>query len=735
MFHYPVKAGAEHGQRSPLQGGRSLPIGLTMSYSSFSRSNPCPICGSKGKKQRCSGRLDGSRVYCPEAGEYDLVPGWFCTGWRTDDGRNALIWEPEGAAQSSLGRAAKLFTGAGPTPRPRPSKKTQTGREVLEGIQPRSQFERISDDVEITMLADPCPLFVNELGLLPEAAKAMDWRPWKDQDGRRCWVVPEWTLVDGVIRQAGWNLRYPGGAKLTHGNDDLPDGHRRGLFRPTDWQKGPDGSPVFLPEGASGSTTLKMLGLRCLGRHNNGWGDVETIAHLMRDAGLVEAGVPLVVLADDDADHTRFDPVNPSLFHFPGRWGARRAAAALARELGVSVRVAFVPRCKRLDGKPGKDARDWFHDNRDTGTIDQLRERFLAGLQWDVTVHPEDYDAVWALPCYRPDRKPVAPVPCVGGDGASEAPSKTSSDLSDLEQFDWEAATAELAARCRVERYEVAGSPDRCSSPTYVGLSHCQTWDAMEVTKRCGKCPGCLTHKLKLALDIVRHTLRCALSVGCHVYTCQLTPKEWQAWRQRYHTADSFAGKGYFCFRVEGVDDEPDQLTVLTTVPCLGEPVCPGPNASSREEIEAAAALAGPLMEMALAQGGRPFSSARHWAKARLTRREEATDWGFKAKLEPITEEFRDRILEDVEARCDIIEPSAGSGSDSIVFRIYKRIAGWTRKLADRFWSLREGYLLPGGEEPTFSLGKSEPDTLKPVTLAPWNCDDGDCDGPPDTPW
>lgn len=680
-------------QGGPPQGD-ALSGGVAMSeYISFSRSNPCPICHSKGKRQRCSGRIDGRKVYCPDSHEGLLVAGWSCTGDRTRDDRQALVWEPEGS-RPSFGRA-KLFTGAGPVPRPEPaSKKTLTAREERDGLPPRSDYDRISDDVEITVLRDPHALFVQELGLRLEAAKAMDWRPWRDCSGNRCWVVPEWTLHEGRICQAGWNLRYrkgegPGGKdKITQGNDNLPAGYRRGFFRPTNWSKGPEGTPIFFPEGASGTTTLAMLGLRCLGRNNNGWHDVPAIAHMVREAGLVEAGVPLVMLADYDPDVDRYDPDNPLLFHFPGRWGARRAAAALARELNAPVRVCFVPHCK------GKDARDWFIANQATGTIDQLRERFLAGLREDRTIGPDEYDAVWAEPCYR--EPSLKPAPAVATEPAQAR------DYSDLEAIDWEAHREEVGAEFGAARLDLPASMNPCEDPQFVGLQHEDTWNPLEVKKRCGKCCGCLRHKTAINLRVVRLFLGLAITAGCRLFFATLTSGQWAAWRQRYAHATPFDGKGYFCFRSEGGPDEPDTLHVITTVPGLGAPLNPG--ASPWEELDDALALVGPWLEEAIERGGRPYSSSRGWEKDTLPKTE--SGFKFRARLEHIDDDYRQRILEDVQAECRGI-PVPESDPSALHYRLYYKPGGWDSESLERFWSQREGYTLPGGERLEVVLGKS----------------------------
>jgi hypothetical protein len=83
-------------------------------------------------------------------------------------------------------------------------------------------------------------------------------------------------------------------------------------------------------------------------------------------------------------------------------------------------------------------------------------------------------------------------------------------------------------------------------------------------------------------------------------------------------------------------------------VPGLGAPLNPG--ASPWEELDDALSLVGPWLEEAVERGGRPYSSSRGWEKDTLPKTE--SGFKFKARLDHIDDDYRQRILEDVQAEC-----------------------------------------------------------------------------------
>jgi hypothetical protein len=165
-----------------------------------------------------------------------------------------------------------------------------------------------------------------------------------------CWTFPECDGGGGVV---GILRRYPDGVKKA------APGGRRGLTLVDGWRERQ--GPVLLPEGPSDTLALIAAGLPAVGRPSN-TGGVEHLAALLKD---LPADREIVVVGENDRkpDGT-----------WPGRDGAERTAAALARRLGRAVRVALPP-----DG--AKDVRAWLVARVATGAswADAGRE-LVAGL-------------------------------------------------------------------------------------------------------------------------------------------------------------------------------------------------------------------------------------------------------------------------------------------------------------------------------------------------------------------
>jgi hypothetical protein len=202
---------------------------------------------------------------------------------------------------------------------------------------------------------------------------------------------------------------------------------------------------------------------------------------------------------------------------------------------------------------------------------------------------------------------------------------------------------------------------------------------------------------------VIRLFLGLALTSGCRLFWRELDPTEWAAWRQRFCNTPWFDGKGYFCFRLEGQADEADRLMILTSVQALGCPLNPG--ASQWEELADALALLTPWLTEAIERGGRPYSSSREWEKDTLPKTE--SGFGFKTNLDDIDDDYRQRILEAVQAESRSFPASAGDKS-TLHYRIYYKPGGWDSESLDQFWSAREGLTLPG-ETFTVTLHPTEP--------------------------
>jgi hypothetical protein len=166
----------------------------------------------------------------------------------------------------------------------------------------------------------------------------------------RTFSFPECDAAGAVI---GINRRFPDGSKKV-----LPGG-KRGLTLVTGWRDRP--GPVYLVEGPSDTLAATAAGLAAVGRPSNTGG----VNHL----GALLAGLDpvreIVVLGENDRKPDG---------SWPGRDGAARTAAALARALGRSVRWALPP-------EGAKDARDWLTARVAEGTgWDEAGRAFAAAL-------------------------------------------------------------------------------------------------------------------------------------------------------------------------------------------------------------------------------------------------------------------------------------------------------------------------------------------------------------------
>lgn len=626
-----------------------------MSFTRF-KGNSCPVCHGDRKDKDCRRSDTTGLVHCRGRHIYDFVPGYECVG---EDSIGFPMWS------DGTGRAGPRKT-SGPSPAPAPKPAFDPAKHFSEYI----NADRTSRPFHTRLEADE--LFVTELGLPSWAVDCMTWSLYTDSFNRYCWTCREWGLVDGQVVPVGRHFRYPGGSKRTYGNPLLPDNvSKRGVFQPTEWWD--ESGPVYLPEGASDAVTIKVMGYPAIGRPNNGPGGVDAACHLVEQR---TPGRDVWVLIENDQ--------KPD-----GRWpaleGGRQAAALAAKLLGRPVLVVAPP-------PQHKDVRAYFKAYQAAG----LSVARIADYWLDAAVVVEAFEPGEQAP-------PVSPArPAPASDTASDT-AIPSQDYSDLEGIDWEAHREEVGAEFGAARLDLPASPNPCAGPQFVGLQHEDNWNPLEVKKRCGKCCGCRRHKVAVNLRVIRLFLGLALSAGCRLFFATLTSDQWAAWRQRYTHTTPFEGKGYFCFRSEGGFGELDTLHVLTTVPGLGAPLSPGSDAW--EELVDALAQVEPWLAEAIERGGRPYSSSRGWEKDTLP--QASSGFKFRARLDPIDDDYRARILEDVQAECRGI-PVPESDPSALHYRLYYKPGGWDSDSLERFWSQREGYTLPGGERIEIVLGTRE---------------------------
>lgn len=189
-------------------------------------------------------------------------------------------------------------------------------------------------------------------------------------EGEGCWTLPE---HDGAGRVVGISRRYRSGEKKAVA------GGSRGLTVPERWSRGE--GVLFLPEGASDTLSLTALGLSAVGRPSN-TGGVAQLIDLLRD---LPKDREIWVLAE-------LDPKPNG--DWPGRDGAQRTAARLAKALARPVRWALPP-------DAAKDVRAWAEaQGLDPACADSWAEagdRFASGLR-PVTPRAEETPAgfVWA---------------------------------------------------------------------------------------------------------------------------------------------------------------------------------------------------------------------------------------------------------------------------------------------------------------------------------------------------
>jgi hypothetical protein len=152
------------------------------------------------------------------------------------------------------------------------------------------------------------------LGVSVESLRALRVG-WSARDN--AWTFPE---CDGEGNVIGILRRFKNGQKKV-----MP-GSQRGLYLPCGWreQKG----TVYVPEGPSDVAALICDALRAIGRPSCSTGR----KHLIQL--FANTDDQILIVGENDLKEDG---------HWPGRDGARKLAAALARELGNRVRWSMPP--------------------------------------------------------------------------------------------------------------------------------------------------------------------------------------------------------------------------------------------------------------------------------------------------------------------------------------------------------------------------------------------------------
>lgn len=208
---------------------------------------------------------------------------------------------------------------------------------------PRKKRPLPAQDFE--MVADFCQRAAEKYYHLPELSEQLGVSVAAMQDlcvgyspQRQCWTFPEYDDIGRVI---GINLRYPTGKKL------MMKGSHRGIYLPRSFAKWDRDKPIYLPEGGSDTAALLTCGLYAVGRPSN-IGGIHLLVHLL---ALWRGKV--VVVGENDRRATEGPHKCQGCPQcWPGGYGARSTAIAIAGEIGGSVKVVYPP-------KPFKDVREW----------------------------------------------------------------------------------------------------------------------------------------------------------------------------------------------------------------------------------------------------------------------------------------------------------------------------------------------------------------------------------------
>ena len=265
----------------------------------FTKSRPCPVCGSGTKG--CSRSADGP-IFCrgaadPPDGFFDLGPAAKNPEWR--------VFKPATSGDAAPPPARP------PKPPPPVGDWGATADEWRRNLTP-AKLAEIAADLGLPTAA----LVAVGVGNCPPRYMLCEWS------------FPE---RDGSGKVVGMNLRGKLGQKIQ------AKGGNRGLILPDGWRDRP--GPLYLVEGASGAAAMTAAGLPAVGRPSNLAG-VQFLLDLLADW---PADRPVVVVGDNDLKPTG---------EWPGLRGAESVAKQLGRSLPARVFVGMPP-------EGFKDCRDW----------------------------------------------------------------------------------------------------------------------------------------------------------------------------------------------------------------------------------------------------------------------------------------------------------------------------------------------------------------------------------------
>ena len=214
---------------------------------------------------------------------------------------------------------------------------------------------------------DPAAMLSEELGL-PPSCLALGWKQ-LGPPAYAVWGVREWGFdTSGKLVVVAWHRRaakklagkrhqLPGGPvfdeeglKRSYGNYAPGITKRRGLTLLEGWDRCEVeglGNTLFLIEGASDATCLKVMGLACVGRPSNMDGG-EILIRLLKDR---PEFTRLVVVGENDR--------NDEKGTWPGKQGMHFLAGQLAQAMPDRVvEMGMLP--EWLGGEKVKDSRDWY---------------------------------------------------------------------------------------------------------------------------------------------------------------------------------------------------------------------------------------------------------------------------------------------------------------------------------------------------------------------------------------
>jgi hypothetical protein len=476
----------------------------------YTKSNPCPVCGSGSKG--CNGRSDGFQLCRGEP-----KPGWVCVapvtangehkGYRREDDNRRGRWRGERSSRDGLAQ--------------RSGEKSARPLSPAWDIEARRYADNLTPDLRDEL--------ESRLGLPQDAFDAVPLLgychvPVVLIDGVRAdpshWTIPETDAAGRVIGIERRHRREYAEA-LDQSEKRSVLGGSRGLILPDGWRDRP--GPTLNVEGATCCVAAHAAGLSVTSRPGSRAG----LAHLAVLYKNFPADRDIIIVGENDRKAD-------------GKWPGKEGAIALATELADKLRRRVL---WSLPPEGAKDSREYLrdsHDWQDTPWADRGREYLAHLVAVAVAVEPPPE----ADPCpelatcdYKPDRDDDSDC---GGDGVSglarlsshagRSPGNPKAENSPLE-IPGEAArkgpSPEVLAIIGVR-------------PTYIPCKYAQTnfREGMHNStlghldfflKKCGRCKAC-QDQIRYDEKVVHVTA--ALAVGTHVMY-EEDAKHWDRVRKR----------------------------------------------------------------------------------------------------------------------------------------------------------------------------------------------------------